>query len=240
MLVSLPTPDVVRTVARELGAGGALRTFVDLSTTGPTVAEEVSATLSAGDVAYLDAPVSGGVAGATARTLAVMASGEEAVFLRVRPLLETFAANVFHVGSTPGQGQLVKLLNNLLSATALAITSEAMTFGVGAGLDPAMLLDVFNAGSGRNSATAEKFPKHVLTRAFGSGFRLKLMTKDVELCLAEARSHGVAMPLGGLVQQLWTLAAAHADDEDDHTEIVRLFEEWAGVSVSEGVAHAGR
>jgi 3-hydroxyisobutyrate dehydrogenase-like beta-hydroxyacid dehydrogenase len=240
VLVSLPTPDVVRAVAGQLVEGSAMRTFVDLSTTGPTVAAEIAATLAAHDVDYLDAPVSGGVAGAAARTLAVMASGEEAVFLRVRPMLETFGANVFHVGASPGLGQLAKLLNNLLSATALAITAEAMTFGVGSGLDARTLLDVFNASSGRNSATAEKFPKHVLTRGFGSGFRLKLMAKDVELCLAEARSRRHAMPVGGLVQQLWTLAAAHAEEEDDHTEIVRLFEGWAGVSVSEGVAHAGR
>ena len=186
--------------------------------------------------------MSGGVAGARARTLTVMASGEAAVLDRVRPLLETFAATVIHVGTAPGQGQLAKVLNNLLSATAMAITSEAMTFGVRAGLDPATLLGVFNASSGRNTATADKFPKQVLTRAFDSGFRLKLMAKDVELCLAEARARRLAMPVGGLVQQLWTLAAQQADDGDDHTEIVRLFEGWAGVTVAgpEEVAHARR
>jgi 3-hydroxyisobutyrate dehydrogenase-like beta-hydroxyacid dehydrogenase len=135
---------------------------------------------------------------------------------------------------------MAKLLNNLLSATAVAITSEATTLGVRAGLDAATLLDVFNASTGRNTATSDKFPRQVLTRAFASGFRLKLMTKDVELCLAEARARGHAMPVGGLVQQLWTLAAAQADDEADHTEFVKLAEEWAGVEVVGEVAHAGR
>jgi 3-hydroxyisobutyrate dehydrogenase-like beta-hydroxyacid dehydrogenase len=242
VLVSLPTPDVVRTVADEVAAAGGLRTFVDLSTTGPTVTAAVAADLAERGIRYLDAPVSGGVAGVTARRLTVMASGDEAVFADVKPMLATFATTILHVGSTPGQGQLAKLLNNLLSATAFAITSEATVFGVRAGLDAATLIDVFNASTGRNSATSDKFPKQVLTRAFDSGFRLKLMTKDVELCLAEARARGHAMPVGGLVQQLWTLAAAHAEDEDDHTEFVRLAEGWAGVEVAGAgeVARAGR
>lgn len=236
VLVSLPTPDAVRAVL--LGPGGlaegaAMRTFVDLSTTGAIMAEELAAALAGTGVAYVDAPVSGGVSGAKARTLAVMASGEAAAFAEVRPLLETFAANVFHVGERPGQGQVAKLLNNLLSATAMAITSEATTFGVRAGLDPAVLLEVFNAGSGRNTATSDKFPKQVLTGAFASGFRLKLMAKDVELCMSEARARHFPFLVGGLVQQLWSLAAAEAGDETDHTEIVKLFEAWAGVTVGD-------
>ena len=240
VLVSLPLPEVVRTVAGEVGSGGAMRTFVDLSTTGPSTTEAIAAGLQANGIRYLDAPVSGGVSGAAERRLTVMASGDEAVFADVKPLLATFATTILHVGAAPGQGQLAKLLNNLLSATAFAITSEATTLGVRGGLDPATLLAVFNASTGRNTATSDKFPRQVLTRAFASGFRLKLMTKDVELCLAEARSRGHAMPVGGLVQQLWTLAAARADEEADHTEFVRLAEEWAGVEVVGEVAHAGR
>jgi 3-hydroxyisobutyrate dehydrogenase-like beta-hydroxyacid dehydrogenase len=240
VLVSLPLPEVVRTVAGEVGSGGAMRTFVDLSTTGPSTTEAIAAGLQANGIRYLDAPVSGGVAGAAERRLTVMASGDEAVFADVKPLLATFATTILHVGAAPGQGQLAKLLNNLLSATAFAITSEATTLGVRGGLDPATLLDVFNASTGRNTATSDKFPRQVLTRAFASGFRLKLMTKDVELCLAEARALGHAMPVGGLVQQLWTLAAARAEEEADHTEFVRLAEEWAGVEVVGEVAHAGR
>lgn len=240
VLVSLPTPEVVRTVVDEVASGSRLRTFVDLSTTGPSTTEAVAAVLADRSVRYLDAPVSGGVAGVAARRLTVMASGDEAVFEEMKPLLATFAATILYVGAVPGQGQLAKLLNNLLSATAFAITSEATTLGVRAGLDAGTLLDVFNASTGRNTATSDKFPRQVLTRAFASGFRLKLMTKDVELCLAEARSRGHAMPVGGLVQQLWTLAAARAEDEDDHTEFVRLAEQWAGVEVVGEVAHAGR
>lgn len=164
VFVSLPRPEVVRAVAlgeNGLATGDRMRTYVDLSTTGATVAAEVAQALGSRGIDVLDAPVSGGVAGARARTLAVMAAGDKPTFERVRLLLELFGKNVFHVGATPGQGQTAKLLNNLLSATALAITSEAVTFGITAGLDPATLLEVFNAGTGRNTATSAKFPDHV-------------------------------------------------------------------------------
>jgi 3-hydroxyisobutyrate dehydrogenase-like beta-hydroxyacid dehydrogenase len=237
VFVSLPTPDIVRDVAcghDGLVGGAALKTYVDLSTTGAAVAAEVAAFFREGGVDVVDAPVSGGVAGARARTLAVMAAGADDVFGRVEPYLRCFGKNVFLVGHEPGQGQIAKLLNNLLSATAVAITSEALAFGVESGLEPATLLDVFNAGSGRNTATSDKFPTHVINRRFGSGFRLGLMAKDVELCLAEARVKRFPLVLGGLVQQLWTLAAANAAPEADHTEFVRLIEGWTSTSIGSG------
>jgi 3-hydroxyisobutyrate dehydrogenase-like beta-hydroxyacid dehydrogenase len=236
VLVSLPTPDVVRTVAtgdRGLLGGKAIRTFVDLSTTGPPVAAEVAAKLAASGVACLDAPVSGGVAGAKAGSLTIMAAGDADVFERTRPLLETIGKNVVHVGDEPGQGQVAKVLNNLLSATALAITAEAVALGVRSGLSARTLVDVFSKSSGRNSATDDKFPRHVLPRTFGAGFRTELMNKDVQLCLAEAQRHGVPMMVGGSVAQLWSLAAATADDGADCTEIVQMVERWAGVVIAD-------
>ena len=231
VLVSLPTPDVVQDVAHELVAGGAMRAYVDLSTTGPAMAAHVAATLSERGVACLDAPVSGGVAGAQAGTLTIMAAGDEVVFERLQPLLEVLGRNVVLVGSEPGQGQLAKVLNNLLSASAIAITGEALALGVHGGLSARTLLDVFNASSGRNTASADKFPKHVLPRTFGAGFRLELMHKDVQLCLAEAARQGVPMDLGAAVGELWARAAAGAADGADCTEIVRMLEDSAGVVV---------
>jgi 3-hydroxyisobutyrate dehydrogenase-like beta-hydroxyacid dehydrogenase len=233
VLVSLPTPGVVSAVAGELVGGKAMRTFVDLSTTGPVVAAEVARTLGDTGVACLDAPVSGGVAGAEAGTLTIMAAGDAAVFERTRPLLEAIGKNVVHVGDEPGQGQLAKLLNNLLSATALAITAEAVALGVRGGLSARTLIDVFTKSTGRNSATDDKFPRHVLPRTFGAGFRTELMNKDVQLCLAEAQRQGVPMMLGGAVAQLWSLAAATADDGADCTEIVQMVENWAGVVIAD-------
>ncbi len=235
VLVSLPRPEIVREVACGEGGlvhGGAIRRYVDLSTTGASVAEEVAATLGAAGVKCLDAPVSGGVAGVRERRLTVMTAGERELEQAVRPLLDAFAGKVLWVGPNPGQGQTAKLLNNLLSATAMAITSEAMTLAVGAGLDPATLLEIFNASSGQNTATRDKFPAHVLTRRFEAGFRLELMAKDVELCLAQARSRRSPMFVGAVVQQLWSLAAQQAGAHDDHTRIVELYERWGGVRVA--------
>jgi 3-hydroxyisobutyrate dehydrogenase-like beta-hydroxyacid dehydrogenase len=233
VLVSLPTPEVVRDVANELSGGETIETFVDLSTTGPPVAAEVAAKLAASGVACLDAPVSGGVAGAKAGSLTIMAAGDADVFQRTRPLLEAIGKNVVHVGDEPGQGQVAKVLNNLLSATALAITAEAVALGVRNGLSARTLVDVFTKSSGRNSATDDKFPRHVLPRTFGAGFRTELMNKDVQLCLAEARRQGVPMMVGGSVAQLWSLAAATAGDGADCTEIVQMVERWAGVVIAD-------
>ena len=233
VLVSLPTPDVVRTVAEELRGGAAMRTYIDLSTSGPVVAAEVAASLAEAGIACLDAPVSGGVAGAEAGSLTIMAAGDPAVFERARPLLAALGRNVVLVGEQPGQGQLAKVLNNLLSATAIAITAEAVALGVRGGLSARTLLDVLNSSSGRNTASADKFPKQVLPRTFDAGFRLELMNKDVQLCLAEAQRHGVPMVLGGAVGQLWALAAATARQGADCTELVRLVEDWAGVVVGD-------
>jgi len=235
VMASLPTPPVVVEVLRGedgLLAGGAMETFIDLSTTGVQTARELSALLAERGVAYLDAPLSGGVAGAEARTLGVFAAAPADVFEANRDLLEPFSKVIVLVGAEPGMGQLAKVMNNLLSATAVTITSEAMTVAARAGLDPAALLEAFNAGSGRNSATVSKFPQQVLTREFDSGFRLELMLKDVGLALAEADVQGVSMPLGGLVEQLWRLADTVAGEGADHTEVARVYEGWAGVEIA--------
>jgi 3-hydroxyisobutyrate dehydrogenase-like beta-hydroxyacid dehydrogenase len=234
VLVSLPSPGVVFDVAcgpDGLGSGSAIRTYIDLSTTGPTTAEQVAAQLSRQGIRCLDAPVSGGPAGAEAGTLTVMVSGADETIRLVRPLLDVIGSKVFVVGGQPGQAQLVKLINNLLSATAIAITGEALALAVKAGLDPKLVLDVVNVSSGASNASTDKFPKQVLTRSFNHGFRLDLMAKDVRLCLAEADRQAVPMVLAGVVDQLWRLAAATRHHAADCTAIVQMFEEWAGTLI---------
>ncbi len=239
VFMSLPDPAAIPAVVDELLQGAAIRIVVDLSTTGPQVAAQIRAALSHRGVGYLDAPVSGGPSGAIAGRLSVMAAGAPVVFEEVAPLLDAFAATVIRVGDVPGQGQVAKVLNNLMSATAIAITSEAMALGVKAGLDPERLLMAINSGSGRNTASADKFPRYVLPRTFDMGFRLRLMTKDVTLCLEEAARQKVPMILGGTVEQLWTLAAACTADGADCTEIARMLEGWAGVTIAAVSDHDG-
>jgi 3-hydroxyisobutyrate dehydrogenase-like beta-hydroxyacid dehydrogenase len=233
VLVSLPTPDVVRAVALGEGglvAGKRLKTFIDLSTTGPRVAKAIAAALAERGVVAIDAPVSGGVAGAVKGTLAVMLSGPPTLCDALRPLLAVIG-KVFYIGAEPGMGQMMKLINNLLSATATAATSEAVVLGVKAGLDPRVMIDVINAGSGRTTASEDKFPRAILPRRFDYGFALGLMAKDVNLCVAEAEALGVPLWIGNAVKQLWLYGLAQGGPEQDFTELIRHLEKWAGVTV---------
>ena len=234
VLVSLPTPQVVRAVA--LGPdglihGGALRTYVDLSTTGQAVAVEVAAALAERGVTTLDAPVSGGVRGAINGTLAVMVAGASAELERARPLLEVFG-RVFHVGERPGLGQLMKLANNFLSATAIVATAEAVVLGVKGGLDPATMLAVINASTGRNTASEDKFPRQILSGNYAAGFTAGLLTKDLGLCAAAAEALGVPMPVAALVHAQWQRAVAELGSEADITRIVALVEQAAGARLA--------
>jgi 3-hydroxyisobutyrate dehydrogenase-like beta-hydroxyacid dehydrogenase len=233
ILASLPTPAVVRAVAfgdNGVAQGTRVRTFVDLSTTGPRVAIEVAKALAPKGIAAVDAPVSGGPTGAANGTLAVMVSCPRSVFASLEPILRVFG-KAFLVGEQPGMGQTMKLANNLLSATALAITSEAMVMGAKAGLDPRVMLDVINAGSGRNSATQDKFPRTVLPRSFDFGFPNGLLYKDVKLCLDEGEALGVPMLVGNAVAQLLAVAKVRQGANADISTIVKCVEEWAGVEV---------
>jgi 3-hydroxyisobutyrate dehydrogenase-like beta-hydroxyacid dehydrogenase len=241
VLVSLPTPQVVRDVAlgpEGLIHGSAMRTYVDLSTTGQAVAVEVAEALGERGVVTLDAPVSGGVRGAVAGTLAVMAAGPVSVLERVRPLLEVFG-RVFHVGEHPGLGQLMKLANNYLSATAIVATAEAISLGVKGGLDPAVMLDVINAGTGRNTATEDKFPRQVLSGRYAAGFTTGLLTKDLDLCAAAAEALGVPMPVAAEVHAQWRHAVAELGADADITRIVALVERAAGAGIAPDQDFAG-
>jgi len=233
VLMSLPTPPVVRDVA--LGDHGIVRgtsvaTVIDLSTTGPGMAAEIAAGLAARAVVLVDSPVSGGVAGAKAGTLAVMVSCPRQMLAAVEPILEVFG-KPFFAGEKPGMAQTAKIANNLLSAAAMAITSEAMAMGVKAGLDPKVMLDIINASSGRNTATQDKFPRAVLTGRFDFGFATGLSYKDVRLCVDEAETLGVPMVVGAAVRQMLAVTNAKFGPDSDFTSIARVVEEWAGVQI---------
>jgi 3-hydroxyisobutyrate dehydrogenase-like beta-hydroxyacid dehydrogenase len=233
VMASLPTPDVVKSVAlaeKGLSSGSKIKIFVDLSTTGPRVASEVALGLEEKSIIAVDAPVSGGPAGAEKGTLAVMVSGPKRLSESLTPILSVIG-KVFWVGERAGLGQTMKLCNNLLSAAAITITSEALVLGAKAGLDPAIMLDVINAGSGRNTATADKFPRCVLPRKFDFGFATELLYKDVRLCLEEGERLGVPMIVGNAVRQLVGITKALKGDGSDITEIVQPVEQWAGVEV---------
>lgn len=216
VLLSLPDGAPVRAVVDELATASPRRvtTVIDLSTVGPAVAAEAAARLGAVGVNYVDGPVSGGVAGARAATISLMFAGGSDVLETHRSALEAFTGNVFHVGTQPGQGQVMKLLNNMLSATALAATSEAIAFGAVHGLDMGVMLDVLNVSTGRNSATVDKFPNRVVTGTYDAGFRTALMAKDARLYVESTERIGTQAAVARTVAELWTQADAAMPGSD--------------------------
>jgi 3-hydroxyisobutyrate dehydrogenase-like beta-hydroxyacid dehydrogenase len=216
MLLSLPDGPATLAVAEAIAAASRRRvtTVVDLSTVGPAAAVTAAGLLEPLGVTYVDGPVSGGAAGARAGTISLMFAGPDAMLASHRPVFEAISGNIFHVGDRPGQGQAMKLLNNFLSATALAATSEALAFGRAHGLDLAMMVDVLNVSSGRNSATDDKFPRRILTGTFDAGFRTALMAKDVRLYAAMVDETGTAGIIGHTVSDLWQRADAALPGSD--------------------------
>ena len=214
--------------------GSQVKIFIDVSTTGSVYAKRIAEGLAKKGIVQVDAPVSGGVKGAENGTLAVMVSCSDEIYARVQAILAVIG-KLFHVGKEPGQGQTMKLMNNLLSATAMAISSEAVVMGVKAGLDPQMIVDVINAGSGRNSATQDKIPRCVIPRTFDFGFALALLNKDVRLCMEEADAMGVPMIVGNSVRQLLAITAVTEGPNADMTDVVKSVERWAGVKVGSEV-----
>jgi 3-hydroxyisobutyrate dehydrogenase-like beta-hydroxyacid dehydrogenase len=233
VMASLPSLQVSEKVA--IGEGGVIhgkriKRFIDLSTTGSRVAAKIAAALAKKNIAQIDSPVSGGVGGASKGTLAVMVSGPKAEIDLVKDALAVFG-KVFIIGEKPGMAQTMKLANNFLSATAMAATSEAVAMGVKAGLDPAVMIDVINAGSGRTTASDGKFPQAILPRTFNYGFATALMLKDVRLCVEEAKNLNVPNSVMATVLDQWETTNTEFGGDSDFTAIVKMIEKRAGVTV---------
>jgi 3-hydroxyisobutyrate dehydrogenase-like beta-hydroxyacid dehydrogenase len=210
--------------------GSRVKRFVDLSTVGSQMAVRIHDLLKKRDIVQIDSPVSGGVGGAEKGTLAVMVSGPKAHAQAVTPALEVIG-KVFFIGEKPGSGQTMKLANNFLSATAVLATSEAVVMGVKSGLDPNVMIEVINAGSGMNTASRDKFPRAILPRTFDFGFATGLMLKDVRLCLDEMKSLGLSMEVAEAVGRLWEVVIRDEGADSDFTTAIKPIEKAAGVVV---------
>jgi hypothetical protein len=233
VMSSLPSLQISQKVATGEGGvihGKKIKRYIDLSTTGSRVAAEICAALAKKNIVQIDSPVSGGVGGANKGTLAVMVSGPRAEIDVVKDALSVLG-KVFVIGEKPGMAQTMKLANNFLSATAMAATSEAVAMGVKAGLDPAVMIDVINAGSGRSTASTDKFPKTILPRTFDYGFATALMLKDVRLCVEEAKGLGVPDAVMSAVLAQWETTNSEFGGDSDFTAIVQMIERRAGVTV---------
>jgi 3-hydroxyisobutyrate dehydrogenase-like beta-hydroxyacid dehydrogenase len=234
VLASLPSPAVsleVATGATGVIEGSRVKRYVDLSTVGSRTAVQIHDLLAERGIAALDSPVSGGVGGAEKGALAIMVSGPRNEFEVIRPALEAIG-RPFYIGEKPGTAQTMKLANNILAANVLVATSEVVVMGVKAGLDPAVMIEVLNAGSGATIASRDKFPRAVLPRTFDYGFATGLMVKDVRLYLDEAKALGVPVDVAETIGRLWEGALLDQGADSDFTAVIKPFEKAAGVTVA--------
>jgi 3-hydroxyisobutyrate dehydrogenase len=220
VVLSLPDGDASLDVADRIVAAPGRRTrfVIDTSTVGIEAARQVGAVLGPVGIGLVDAPVSGGPAGARARTLTVMYAGDDAACEAVAPVLAGLSDRGVRVGVEPGMGQAMKLLNNFLSATALAATSEAVAFGASVGLDPATIIEVLNVSSGQSAASRDKFVHHILPGTYASGFANTLMAKDVALYRDAVAAQRTPSTLGDVTARVWERFA----DEEPGADFTRI------------------
>ncbi len=227
----LPTSDEVAGVVEALLPRlreGTL--WIDCTSGEPEKSRAIAARLSEKGVVFLDAPVSGGVAGAEAGTLAIMVGGDEAAFERARPLLAALGLRVVRVGPV-GAGHAVKAVNNTLLAVNLWAAAEGLVALVKAGVPAGVALEVINASSGRSFATMELIPDRVLDRSFPLTFKLGLLAKDVRIGGRVVEDQGVVSPVFHLARELYQAAARELGEDADHVEVVRMVERWAGEAI---------
>jgi len=233
---SLPTPDVVESAVlgrQGVAEGSAVKIVVDLSTTGPKRSVTLATRLAEKGIAFVEAPVSGGMTGAANGTLNIMASGPREPYAAVEPLLRDCSKNLYYLGEAPGLGQTLKLANNMLVATHALAAFEILAFGVKAGLDPKIMIEVINQSSGRSGITQDKVPNWILRGDYPLRFATELLHKDVRLGQEEAEKLDVPLWLIPQVRQFFSFAITQGDGPRDYLQTIRHYENWAGVQVGD-------
>lgn len=230
----LPAPEISRAVAAEIAGGTAIELHIELSTLGVPAVQSIAAALAEKDIALLDMPVVGGAGGSAvaAGDIAFIGAGPSAAFARVQPLLESLAKKVFYVGERHGQAQICKMVNNAIGITGFTIACEAMVMGTKAGIDPHLLLDIVNAGSGRNVATEEKFFRSILPRKLGEPGSIDIGVKDISLYVETLAQIGLPARIGAPIMEFWQGAKAE-NPARGYSSIIEIFERAAGVIVKE-------
>jgi 3-hydroxyisobutyrate dehydrogenase len=227
LITMLPNSAIVERVLLGSGADGwishlrAGAVVIDMSSSEPERSRKLGAVIEERGLAYLDAPVSGGVKKAKEGTLAILVGGVEDVFENCRPVLEAMGKSLLHIGGA-GAGHAAKALNNYVSAAGLAATVEALHIAQRFGIEPTVMTDVLNASSGRSNTSENKVKQFMLSGTFASGFAFQLMTKDLKIARALAQSVGYPMTLGDTCVAMWDAAAQRSTPATDHTEMYRL------------------
>ena len=234
VFVSLPTLEAFRAVVfgeNGLLGGRAMKILVNTCTVGVPFIREIDAAMAANGVTVVDCPISGGPAGAHAGTLSVMVSGDPAAIETVRPMISLWGRTVTVAGDKPGAAQVLKLVNNILFAVALAATSEAFVMGAKGGLDPEVMVAAIGAGSGRNAATDLVFPRDILTRRFSFGAAMHILMKDINLAIEQGEDLGVPMWLCQAARLVFKHAIFAGSEDDDLSNVVKYIEQGAGFTI---------
>jgi 3-hydroxyisobutyrate dehydrogenase len=232
IVLMLPTSDHVDAVTAAIvqTRERSTRLVIDMGSSVPARTRELARRLDEAGIALVDAPVSGGVAGARNGSLAVMIGAADDDLADAEPILRAVGARLVHVGPV-GSGHAAKALNNLLSACTMLATTEAVLGAARFGIEPERMLAVLNASSGRSGSTEVKFPRFVLERDFTSGFTAALMDKDVGIADDLLGSLAQDAPLAHLVHSRWHELAGSLDPGADHTQIVEPMEHAAGLTL---------
>lgn len=239
VILMLPSTPIVESVL--LGAGssdeGLLARLapgavvLDMGSSVPASTMALAERAAVRGIGFADAPVSGGVARAITGELAIMFGGDETLFSRCQNVLSALGSSIVRTGPV-GSGHAMKALNNLLSAMGIVAASEVLCIGTRFGLDPSTMLEVLNNSTGRNQATEVKFPKHILTRTFDSGFALRLMVKDLTTALSMSHDLKASAPMSAACFEAFLGAQAMiGDDAADHTEVARYIERNIGTEL---------
>lgn len=227
VILMLPDSDAVESVLVGDGlAGDALLAEIrppalvaDMSSSEPARTRALAERAATAGLTLIDAPVSGGVAGARAGSLTIMTGGSAEALARLRPVFDVLGAKIVHAGDLPGAGHAIKALNNLMSAAHLLVSAEAILAGEAFGLDPAVMIDIVNGSSGRSGSTETKWPRYILPASFNSGFSMRFMVKDMKIALQLADTAGTPAEASRAALVAWDRAAEEMPPGADHTEI---------------------
>lgn len=231
LITMLPNGELVRRAVLGENSGEGLcgsmppgSVLVDMSSSSPVGTQQLGRELASRGIEMLDAPVSGGVSRAVEGALSILVGGNKEAVDYCRPVLEAMGSSIFETGPL-GSAHAMKSLNNMLSATGLLAAAEVLLVGKRFGLEPEVMVDVFNASTGQNNSTKNKFKQFVLSRSFASGFSLELMVKDLGLAMELARETKTPAVLSAASREMWAAALAALGDSPDHTEVVRWLEQ---------------
>jgi len=204
--------------------------LIDMSSVAPSFTQKMAKLATEKGLGYIDAPVSGGVKGATEGTLTIMVGGETELVNQIHPLLEVLGKKIYHVGAV-GSGDAVKVVNNLLLGVNMAAASEAFVLGTKIGINPQTLFEIISASSGNSYALSAKMPNFVFKNKFAAGFSIDLQYKDLELAVQTAKELKVPMMLTNVAQQLFEQARANGLGKEDISAIIKPLEELMGIKV---------